>query len=673
MSLCDFCRSITLPKLIGPLTDYEADGAAGQTSVEKRRIVHLQYGCDLVKSAQHCPLCAMMEEALFQELPFVQNDLAATQVQPAAAGNHSAAELDKSLTSDSLVLSPKLDPLGCAFPHSATRGVHLSGLTVTGQWKINGNCYPVTGVLRLYTKDNTARPKEVMFGRERLLDSGCEEAFGLVRKWLNACRDEHIECGVTFSGAVLDESIVPELPTRVIDVGSIDGTRPARLFESKGAKARYVALSHCWGSSDRPPLTTARSNLQKHCHEIYWSDIPKTFQDAISIVRQIGLQYVWIDSLCIVQDDQDEWLRESVKMGSIYERAEVTIAASHSPNSWQGLFLPRSASPPTVELPQFFQGEQASTGIFATIRRDKRNDIFPEHGSLSKRAWATQEWLLSRRIIFYTNGQIIWSCKTLTQRETGEKFYSNARNVRWKNVIEQYSDRQLTHLTDRLIALEGLRTELQKKTADTYIYGLWKNSLPDQLLWQVTRKLHESCNPLQLPSWTWVSVPCGVRFVRIDRAKSLCKSIKWEGVGELIISAKLKPIESLKESGESEKHPLTIARDIQKSNAEQTSRLYRYLYSANGENLGWVVFDLWIENLNSVPLFCLALMGTVSRKDEENEERTGTAASAKLREYWILVLERCDNTLSMYKRVGVGKTYGREWWHDTAVQVVKVI
>lgn len=494
-----------------------------------------------------------------------------------------------------------------------------------------------------------------------------------MRAWIRSCRDEHVECRGTFSGAIVDETALPELPTRVVDVGSIDSTQHVRLFESNGIKAKYIALSHCWGPRDRPPLTTTRSNLQEYCHHIYWSNIPKTFQDAITTVRQIGFQYIWIDSLCIVQDDQDEWSRESVKMGSIYERAELTIAASHSSDSWQGLFLPRSESPPIVELPQFFQGNQASIKVFATIRRDQVGDTFPEHGPLSKRAWATQEWLLARRIVFYTNGQIIWSCKTITQRETGEKFYSTARNSKWKNIIEQYSERQLTNLTDRLIALEGLRTELQKKTADTYLHGLWKNSLPDQLLWQVTRKIHETCNPLQLPSWTWGSAPCGVRFVRIDGAKSLCKSIKWDGSRELFLCAKLKQLESLQQSSELEKYPLSVARDIQKSNAKETNSLHRSLYSANGEHLGWVVFDLWVEEPYYEPLFCLALMGTVSRRDEENEQRTGAGFSRKLREYWILVLQKSHNMESTYERVGVGKTYGREWWQDTAMQDIKLI
>ena len=459
----------------------------------------------------------------------------------------------------------------------------------------------------------------------------------------------------------------------MIDVRSSDGSQPVRLYEPKGAKARYAALSHSWGPPDRPPLTTTKGRLKEYRNEIYWTDISKTFQDAITTCRQIGLRYLWIDSLCIVQDDTEEWLRESEKMGSIYEKADITIAASHSPDSRHGLFLPRSASPPEVELPHFFEGEQASTKVFASIRRDKTEDIFPEYGPLSKRAWATQEWLLSRRMVFFTNGQLTWSCKTLTQRETGEKCHSTARNGKWKHIIEHYSERELTKPTDRLIALRGLKTEFQKKTGDVYLNGLWKTSLPDQLLWQVTRKVKEPSNPLLLPSWTWASVPCGVRFVRVDGAKNLCKSVKWETPGTLHLCAKLKQIESLRQSGEPEKYPPVVTLDIQKSYVKQTPMLNRYLYSAKGEGLGWVVFDLWSDELPSEPLFCLAAMSTVKVKDEEKEQRTGVVVSKKLREYWILVLKKISGTPNTYVRVGVGKMYGREWWQDATVQDVKII
>lgn len=507
----------------------------------------------------------------------------------------------------------------------------------------------------------------MIVGRQPLQDSGSGEAFDLVKKWLKACRDDHVKCRSTISGGMVDETTPPELPTRVIDVGSIDGTHPPRLIVPNGVKARYVALSHCWGPPEQPPLRTTRSNLNDLLQLINWTNLPKTFQDAITTVRQIGIRYIWIDSLCIVQDDQQEWLRESVKMGSIYERAEFTIAASHSPDSWQGLFLPRPELP-VVELPHFLEGQNISTQVFATIRREQRDDTFPEHGHLSKRAWATQEWLLSRRIVFYTNGQIIWSCKTLTQRETGEKFYCTARNTRWKDIIELYSERLLTHPTDRLIALEGLKTEFEKKTGDSYRHGLWKNSLPDQLLWQVTRKVLQPRNPLQLPSWTWASIPCGIRFLRIDGAKSLCASIKHHGHRQLIINAMLKQVEVLRENDTLQRTPSIITRDIQNSNAKQTVFLHRTLYTANGDHIGWVVFDLWVEKLASKSLFCLALMGSLSRRDEAKERRTGITVSSKPREYWVLVLEPYKGTA--HRRVGVGKIYRKEWWQDAPVQDV---
>ena len=534
---------------------------------------------------------------------------------------------------------------------------------------------------------------EVIIGRPLLQDSGSEDAFKLVRRWLKACREDqrdHAKCKMAFSSGFIDETTPPELPLRVIDVEGLEGMHSPRLIESKGIRARYVALSHCWGPPERPPLRTTISNLQDHLQQINWPDLPKTFKDAITTVREIGLQYIWIDSLCIVQDDQEEWLRESVKMGSIYERADLTIAASHSPDSWYGLFLPRSASP-TVELPHFLEDQQTSTKVFATVRREQRDDTFPELGPLSKRAWATQEWLLSRRIVFYTNGQLIWSCKSHTQRETGEKFYCTARDTKWKNIIEQYSDRQLTHLTDRLIALEGLKTEFERKTRDLYLHGLWKNALPDQLLWQVTKKVYLACNPLNLPSWTWASIPCGVRFLHIAGAKNLCTSIKADGDKGLIIKAMVKQIEVLQRASEEvndwkeleddnedgermkevERTPSLIARDIENSNAKQTVSLHWSIHNAYGDNLGWAVFDLWVENPASKSLFCLALMGSLPRRDEEKERRIGISISKKPREYWILVLEPYEG--GAYKRVGVGKIYVRGWWQDAAIQEVSIL
>lgn len=219
-------------------------------------------------------------------------------------------------------------------------------------------------------------------------------------------------------------------------------------------------------------------------------------------------------------------------MGSVYERAEFTIAASHASNSSEGFLRRRPDPSPAVALPNFLHGVPSVDAgpphsVLARLREDSDTDTFPEKGTLNTRSWATQEWLLSRRKLFFTPATVTWSCKTITQRETGERCFNDSRNPRWKTVVEAYSDRRLTYPTDKLVALDGLRAALGHRYGRRYLSGIWEESLPDQLLWQVTHALDaaEVTNPLGLPSRTWAREPCGVRFLKIYKAKNACRVI----------------------------------------------------------------------------------------------------------------------------------------------------
>ncbi|KAK3938227.1 heterokaryon incompatibility, partial [Diplogelasinospora grovesii] len=106
-----------------------------------------------------------------------------------------------------------------------------------------------------------------------------------------------------------------------------------------------VALSHCW--CKHRLLTTRKENISEHCKEIQFASLPETFQDAVTVTRTLGVQYLWIDSLCIIQDDPDDWRRGSVQMGSIYRDAAITIAASGAKDGTEGCFMPR----PTPSAP----------------------------------------------------------------------------------------------------------------------------------------------------------------------------------------------------------------------------------------------------------------------------------------------------------------------------------
>jgi len=125
----------------------------------------------------------------------------------------------------------------------------------------------------------------------------------------------------------------------VIDVGGDSRGGTVRLVISNQMAARYVALSHCWGGSSH--CRTTKFSLEQHKNALKITDLPNTVQDAAFVVRKLGLRYLWVDSLCIIQDDEDDWLREAGRMVAVYEGAYLTIAASVSSDGSGGCFVSR--------------------------------------------------------------------------------------------------------------------------------------------------------------------------------------------------------------------------------------------------------------------------------------------------------------------------------------------
>jgi hypothetical protein len=114
------------------------------------------------------------------------------------------------------------------------------------------------------------------------------------------------------------------LPTRVIDVSPIAGSQAPRLKITGCEEGEWVALSHCWGTKSR--FVTESSNIGARMCEIPLQDMPPTFQDAVTTIRQLGYRYLWIDSLCIIQDDNQDWVAESTRMRGYYQHAAITIS-----------------------------------------------------------------------------------------------------------------------------------------------------------------------------------------------------------------------------------------------------------------------------------------------------------------------------------------------------------
>lgn len=198
------------------------------------------------------------------------------------------------------------------------------------------------------------------------------------------------------------------MPTRLIEVGET-----VRLIESASIEpSRYVALSHCWGPlKDNQKFCTFKSNIEQL--KIYIDDesLPRTFRDSVKITRGLGIRYIWIDSLCIIQDDKNDWERESGRMERVFSDAYCTIGASSASSSLDGFNTKRTHR----------ECVQLQTRSVGTLYVCPAIDDFREHvelGELNRRGWVLQERALSRRSIYFTTTQLYWECGKGVQCET---------------------------------------------------------------------------------------------------------------------------------------------------------------------------------------------------------------------------------------------------------------
>lgn len=180
-------------------------------------------------------------------------------------------------------------------------------------------------------------------GKEVPSRTSSDESLAWAVQQLQTCKQSHKACN-SFPAA--------PLPSRVLDVAANSGSGSGvRLYVSEGETDPYIALSHCWGH--KPFLRTLSGSLDAHRSEIVWARLPQTFQDAVEFTRKLGIRYLWIDSLCIVQDDQQDWRREAAKMASVYQGATLVISAAKSEGAYGGLYadLPDKYRTYTVRFP----------------------------------------------------------------------------------------------------------------------------------------------------------------------------------------------------------------------------------------------------------------------------------------------------------------------------------
>lgn len=129
-------------------------------------------------------------------------------------------------------------------------------------------------------------------------------------------------------------------PTRLVDIGTTSDRTAVKLIETakEQLEGPYVTLSHCWGNA-RLVTQLVQDNKATFLAEL--PHLPRTFEDVLVATKQLGARYIWIDSLCIVQDDEADWAKESMLMASVYRNALCNIAATGAEDSQGGLFHQR--------------------------------------------------------------------------------------------------------------------------------------------------------------------------------------------------------------------------------------------------------------------------------------------------------------------------------------------
>ncbi len=349
------------------------------------------------------------------------------------------------------------------------------------------------------------------------------------------------------------------MPSRLIDVGLEGDTMSPRLYVVEGdgwsgaqvTWRPYLTLSHRWGTADVTKLMS--ENLADMQRALPMDSLPRTFQDAIQMTRALGYRYLWIDSLCIIQDSADDWQREASHMASVYGNSDCTLAVLDSSGS-EGCFRRRN---PLFRRPcrlvQSYDTSIYAYGFELSTEspvggEDDRQDFVLDNMPLLRRAWVLQERLISPRVLYLGCPGLYWECCKTKLSEFwpngaphGNRFQENAAVKEdltsvlrsnasenkepenfagiWNWVTETYTSAGLTFRTDRAVALSGVASLIQQRTGMTYLAGLWKESLPEGLLWSCVMPTDLSISDRRSPTWAWL--PLDARIISKEMRSGL--------------------------------------------------------------------------------------------------------------------------------------------------------
>ncbi|EPE30962.1 heterokaryon incompatibility protein [Glarea lozoyensis ATCC 20868] len=371
-----------------------------------------------------------------------------------------------------------------------------------------------------------------------------DRSWSLAEKWISECTTSHAQCNVEAKDRDWH-------PTRLLDVASTDASANIiRLMESQevAAGSPYMTLSHRWGTSK--PLQLRRETFEQLRAGILLESLPLTFRDAVLVTRRLSIRYLWIDALCILQneDDLSDWIKEASLMHKVYSAAYCNISAAAASESFHGLFVSRDPALlicPTIKLSL---GEHRPKEDYL-ISDVNFWDTEVSRAPINARGWVLQERILANRVLHFGERQLMWECGEKDAAETypngldnaisslsddvrfkdlcPDTYIRQARRFRdpihhpelsahflWVRVVEAYTRCQLTNPDDKLVALSGIAKRFSSILRDTYVAGMWRRYLASELTWSVDSSSFKQPDPdmssramsYRAPSFSWACV-----------------------------------------------------------------------------------------------------------------------------------------------------------------------
>lgn len=400
-------------------------------------------------------------------------------------------------------------------------------------------------------------------------DVGSSESLSRAQAWWRTCREEHEKaCSVTLT----------EPPTRLIEVSD---EQSYRVVQSSATKpTEYCALSYQWGGPQEFQLSS--HTFADLSEGFAPSELPQAIADAAKVARSLSIPYLWVDALCILQDDPEDKAREIENMGNVYRNSTVTIIAANATSAKSGFLMPHSdastGSWPTlipikyplaepevldlqageeVQVKQIVWGEMLFMDDMEVMKYGVMTD------PVAERSWCLQERLISPRVLNYGRWPT-WRCAKaqetdgswyigsdptigkadeiarlllrLTRDGSGaniDHFTLNKLLRAWYGVVNDYTQRHLSDPLDRLPAIDGIASSISQVTGMNYIAGLWRENLLHDLTWYAdTREWLARPVVTRAPTWSWAAVDASISYGHIDDEAISLAQVVDASVGE---------------------------------------------------------------------------------------------------------------------------------------------